>query len=170
MQVQLLHNCVVTVTTSVEMNFAVFLKGVDVVEHEEWISRKHANTGTVFSVDDMKSGELVFIPVKPLFKTGRKEPMTENLPNIQHEGDFGENNIIICQAETVKITNATCGWYSAKHLTTLQSSLAGLSRGGWYVDNFVGRVTAIRHGDVDNCSVPSLVRVSCSAVECNVTL
>ena len=151
------------------MNFSVFLKGVDVVEDKEWISCEHANAIAIFSADDMKSAELVCIPVKPLFKTGREEPMTENLPNIQHKGDFGQNNIIFSQAEAVKIPNATCGRYSTKHLATLQSSLANLSRGGWYVDYFVGRVTAIRHRDVDNCSVLGLMRVSCSAVYCNVT-
>ena len=70
------------VARSVDTNFAVFFKGVDVVEDKEWIRRENANAVAVFSVDNVKSAELVCIPVKPFFKTGRKEPMSKKSPHI----------------------------------------------------------------------------------------
>ena len=70
------------VTTGVEINLAVFLKGVDVVEHKERLRGEDANAVTVFSFDNVKSGELVSIPVKPLFNIGRGKPVRQNSPYI----------------------------------------------------------------------------------------
>ena len=69
----------------------------------------------------------------------------------------------------MEIRNATCGWYSAKYPTSLQSSLASLSRGGWYLDNFVGRVTVKCRREVDNCAIRGLVWMGCGATDGNVT-
>ena len=107
------------VTTGVEINLAVFLKGVDVVEHKERLRGENANAVTGFPVDDVKSGELVSIPVKPLFSTGSEKPVRQNSPCIQHKRHFRDNNIILGQAEAVKIPETTRGWDTAKDFTPL---------------------------------------------------
>ena len=84
MQVKLFHNRVVMVTTSVEINLAVFLKGVDVVEHKKRIRGEDPHAVTVFPFDNVKSGELVSIPVKPVFITGCGKPVLQKSPYIQH--------------------------------------------------------------------------------------
>ena len=107
------------VTTSVEINLAVFLKGVDVVEHKERLRGEDANAFTVFPFDNVKSGELVSIPVKPLFKTGGRIPVRQNSPYIQHKRHFSDNNKILGQTEAVKIPETTRGWDTAKHFTPI---------------------------------------------------
>jgi len=74
------------VTTGVELNLVVFFNGVDVVEHKEWFRCKDTNEDATFSVNDVESGALIQIPVKPLFKTCTAEPVSQKAPNIQYEG------------------------------------------------------------------------------------
>ena len=119
MKVQLFHNRVVMVTTGVEINLAVFFKGVDVVEHKERLCGEDAHAVTVFLFNNVKSGELVSIPVKPLFKTGGGIPVRQNSPYIQHKWNFSDNNIILGQTEAVKIPETTRGWDTAKHFTPI---------------------------------------------------
>ena len=119
MKVKLFHNRVVIVTTGVEKYLAVFLKGVDVVEHKERFRGENANAVTGFPFDDVKSGELVSIPVKPLFNTVSEKPVRQNSPYIQHKRHFSDNNIILGQTEAVKIPETTRGWDTAKHFTPL---------------------------------------------------
>ena len=138
------------VTTGVEINLVVFFKGVDVVEHKEWFRCKDANADATFSANDVESGALIQIPVKPLFKTCTAEPVSQKAPNIQYKRDFSNDEIIFGEAETVEIPNTTCRCDRAKHFAPLQRSLTRLPRGGWYLDEIVSGASAMRHGDVDD--------------------
>ena len=82
MQVQLLHKRVVAIATSIEVYFSVFFKGVDVVKYKERIRSEDANAVSVFSVDDVKSGALVWIPVKPIFVSGPEKFVAEDSPDV----------------------------------------------------------------------------------------
>ena len=82
MQIQLLHKRVVAIATAIDMNFAVFFKGIDVVKHKERVCREDSNAVALFSVDDMKSGTLFWIPVEPVFVTGPKESVAEKSPEV----------------------------------------------------------------------------------------
>lgn len=82
MQVQLLHKRVVAIAATIDMNFAVSFKGIDVVKHKERICREDSDAVTVFSVHDVKSGALFWIPVEPVFVSGPKESVPENSPNV----------------------------------------------------------------------------------------
>ena len=103
MKVQLFYNRVVIVTAGIKKNFIISFKCVDVVEHEEWFGCEDTDTVAIFPVDNVKSDQLVCILIKPLFKTRSRKSMPENFPYVDHKGLFGENNIIICEAEAMKV-------------------------------------------------------------------
>ena len=106
------------------MNFAVFFKGVDVVKHKERVHREDAQAVAVLSIDNMESGTLVWIPVKPLFRAGGKESVAEDSPNVIDERTFGDHNVVISERETVEIRRSIAWGDFAKHLTSTKRGIS----------------------------------------------
>ena len=119
MKVQLFYNRVVMVTAGIEIDLLIFFKCVDVVEHEEWLCCENAYAVTIFSVDNVKSYELFCIPAKPLFKTGGSKLVRQSFPYSNHQWLFSHNDVIIGEAEAMKVPYTTCRWDCAKYPSTL---------------------------------------------------
>ena len=88
------------------MDFAVFFKGVDVVEHKEGVHPEKAQTMAVLSIDDVESGELIWIPVKPLMRARRENLVSQNSPEVVNERTFGNHNVVIGNTKAVEIGRA----------------------------------------------------------------
>lgn len=94
------------------------------VEHKERVHREDAQAIAVLSIDNVESGTLVWIPVKPLFRAGGKELVAEYSPNVIHERNFGDHNVVISERETVEICRSI-GWRDfANHLTSTKRGLS----------------------------------------------
>lgn len=70
------------IVISIEVNFFVFFKGVDVVKYKEWICCEDVNVFFVFFVDDVKFGVLVWILVKLIFVSGFEKFVVEDLLDV----------------------------------------------------------------------------------------
>lgn len=106
MQIHLIHNGIVLETTSINMDFAIFFKGVDVVEHKEGVHRENAQTMAILSIDNVESGGLIWIPVKPLLRARRENLASENSPEVVNERTFGDHNVVIGETKAVQISRA----------------------------------------------------------------
>ena len=82
MQVQLLHKRVVAIATSIEVNFSVFFKGVDVVKYKERIRREDANALSVFSVRRREIWRAGLDPSKANLRKCPEKSVAEDSPDV----------------------------------------------------------------------------------------
>ena len=124
MQIHLIHNGIVLETTSINMDFAVSFKGVDVVEHKEGVHGENTQTMAILSIDNVESSGLIWVPIKPLLRARRENLASENSPEVVNERTFGDHNVVISERETVEICRSI-GWRDfANHLTSTKRGLS----------------------------------------------
>ena len=91
------------VTAGIKIDLFISFERVDVMENEKWFRCEDTHTVAIFSVDNVESDQLVCIPVKPIFKPRWKESVGKSSPYVDHKRLFGHNNVIIGEAEAMKV-------------------------------------------------------------------
>ena len=91
------------VTAGIKIDLLISFERVDVMENEKWFRCEDTHTVAIFPVDNMESDQLVCIPVKPIFKPWWEESAGKSSPYVDHKRLFGHNNVIIGEAEAMKV-------------------------------------------------------------------
>ncbi|KAK2567388.1 hypothetical protein P5673_008192 [Acropora cervicornis] len=67
-QGHLTNNRVIVVTRSIDINVAIFLKCVYVMEHEKWVGGEETSLFAILPINDVEICLLLLIPIQPVFR------------------------------------------------------------------------------------------------------